>query len=92
MSHHVEAKITIGLQSFNLHYASRELATVMGIPVNATKVYKDISARAALSAMRSCSGDIGVNLVNSIDALACHQGDIQGDRPEWCIIELSHYG
>lgn len=92
MSHHVEAKITIGLQSFNLHFGSREIATIMEIPVNQTKVYEDTAARIALSVMRGNDNDLMYKLVDSIDALACFQGDIQGERSNWCRVEVSHYG
>lgn len=92
MSHHVEAKVQIGLQSFHLFFGDRELANVMDIPVNTTQVYADITSRVALSAMRSCAGEINAKLIDCIDELACWQGDMQGEVPNWCTVELSHYG
>lgn len=92
MSHHVEAKITIGLQSFNLHFGSREIATIMEIPVNQTKVYEDTEARIVLAAMRGNDGQLMHKLIDSIDSLAGFQCDIQDGNPKWCVLELSHYG
>lgn len=91
MSHSTEVSIVIGLDSFNLHFGARDIAEVLFVKTNCTKVFKDNDA---LSALETIKQEVSKGrkkllegMIEDAEFTASYYGDVKG----WCTVKVSHY-